>query len=195
MFDSKQTYEMIYEEARLLNIPMWVNYPGVTDKESEAFQARLLTCSTCAEEYEETKEIVSLVRDHWGSISKETLNLLGQDKRSNQLQNQRSLSRRHAVTVEEGWEDLKRRIPELAQLEKSWRHLQLLRRVSAVAACLVIGVFIWMAFPIYPRPEIAQESVPEQVAFFPKASIICQGPVGSIVGYIKTMKTVEERIT
>lgn len=134
--------------------------PYLTDEERKAFEAHLESCPECAREYEESKFIISLVKRYW-TVSEDTLALIG---KANQP------TKPH-VTVEEGWQDLKRRIPELAQLEKRRKYLQLFRWVRSVAACLVVGIFVWLVFSIYLQPEAIRESTNQQIAFASKPSV------------------------
>lgn len=132
---------------------------ALTAKERSAFANHLQNCQECTREYEESKFVIDLAREHW-QVSEDTLALI--EKANKQV--------KPRMAVKEGWEDLKHRIPELAQLEKHQERLQLFHKVGAVAACLVIGVLIFLAFS-YSTPKFAQESIPEQVVFAPKPSV------------------------
>ncbi|MBW7989231.1 MAG: hypothetical protein FVQ84_04335 [Planctomycetes bacterium] len=134
--------------------------PALTVKERLAFANHLQNCQECAREYEESKFVIDLAREHW-QVSKDTLALI---EKANKYVKPR-------MAVKEGWKDLKRRIPGLAQLENRRKRFRLFHRVGAVAACLSIGVSIFLAFSYYSKPEIAQELIPEQVAFAPKPSV------------------------
>ncbi len=132
----------------------------LTDEECKAFEEHLESCAECVREYEESRFVISLVKRYW-TVSEDTLALI---EKANQ-------STKARMTVEEGWEDLKRRIPELAQLENRQKRFRLFYRVGAVAACLFIGISIILTFSYYSKPKIAQELIPEQVVFAPKPSV------------------------
>jgi hypothetical protein len=159
------------KKAQLLMISVWVGDPGVTDQERESFKSHVIACPVCAWEYKETKEIMSLVRRHWGPMNKENRHLLQKRGYPIPVQGENSASSNRSMTVEEGWRDLLRRCPDLTQCEKRSKWLQLFGRVSAVTACMVVGLLTWLAFSIYSKIEIAQGPVQEQVASAQKPSI------------------------
>ncbi len=78
---------------------------------------------------------------------------------------------KHRMTAKEGWKDLLRRCPDLAVTVKHQKRQRLLHRVSAVAACLVIGVSIFLAFSIYSKPKIVPGPISQQVTLVPKPSV------------------------
>jgi len=133
--------------------------PALTGKERLAFANHLRNCQECAREYGESRFVIDLAREHW-QVSEDTLALI---EKANKYVKPR-------MTVEEAWQDLKSRIPEFAQFEKRQKRLQLFRRAGVVAACLVVGISIFLAFS-YSKPKFAQESIPEQVVFAPKPSV------------------------
>jgi len=133
--------------------------PALTVKERLDFANHMQNCQECAREYEESTFVIDVAREHW-QVSEDTLALI--EKADKYVEPR--------MTVKEGWEGLKRRIPELAQFEKRRKRLQLFRRVGAVAACFAIGISIFLALS-YSKPKFAQESIPEQVVFAPKPSI------------------------
>jgi len=164
-------YKMTCNEVRLLMVPVWVGDSGVTEKERQAFEAHLLICSICAEEYRETRKLMPLLEEYWGSISEGTLKLLEKAGYSSPEQSHISRPGKHHMTVEEGWENIKRRIPKLVHLERRYRLLQVLRRIGAAAACLLIGALIWLVFLAHSKPGVALESTAKQVTSSPKAPI------------------------
>jgi hypothetical protein len=135
------------------------NDPCLAGEERKAFEAHLKNCPDCARDYEESKFVICLVKRYW-RVSEDTLALI---EKANQLT-------KPQMTIEEGWEDLKRRIPELARFENRRKRFRLFRRVGAVAACLAIGISILLAFS-YSKQEIAQKPVAEQITSIPKPSI------------------------
>ncbi len=132
--------------------------PALTGTERLAFVNHLQNCQECAREYEESKFVIDLARENW-QVSEDTLAL---------IENANQPTKRH---VKEGWEELKHRISDSAQLEKRRNSLQLFRRVGAVAACLVVGISVFLAFSICSKPQVPQDSASGQVTLAPKPSI------------------------
>ncbi len=162
------------EEAQLLMMPVWANDPGVSQAEREAFEAHLLVCATCAEEYEETKWLMPLVKKYWGPISEGTRELLEEGDYSVAEQEATPPRRTRPMTVEESWEDLKRRSPSLAeacrrQEEKDKRH-RLFRRIGTAAAAASILVAVGIGWIVLqnrgnsqPGPDIVAIETPDKI--------------------------------
>jgi len=150
------------EEARLLMVPIWAKDTSVTEQEKNTFEAHITMCLACRSEYEETCQIMSIVKEHWGPTSEDTLELIEKAGQSYTPK----------MTVEEGWEDLCRRCPGLAETTERPKSLQLFLRIGAVAACLVIGILTWMIFSNYPKSLVLPtNSSSHQIASAPKSSV------------------------
>ena len=163
---------MSCEVAQLLMVPMWAGALGITDEEKQSFKAHLIACQACTEEYEETKRLMSLVKKHWGPISTETRQLLEQAGYEVVGPNIAPTHRNRPMTVEEGWQDLCRRCPDLAESTEKPKSLQPFLRIGAVAACLAIGILTWMVFSNYSKPQtLPQDFSSQQVASVPKSSV------------------------
>ncbi len=134
--------------------------PDLTDKQRIAFEEHLQKCQKCTEEYQESKFIIDLAKEHW-QISDDALALIEKAGKSDEPR----------MTVDEGWQDLLRRCPDLAQRVKRRKCLQLFRRISAVAACLVIGILTWITFSVHSTPQIVTKPASQQVVFATKASV------------------------
>ncbi|MHC4397913.1 MAG: FecR domain-containing protein [Planctomycetota bacterium] len=157
------------EEAQLLMVPIWAGTLGIADEEKQSFESHLTVCQACVKEYEETKRLMSFVKKHWGPVSTETRQLLEHAGYKVVEQNHVSTRRKRPMTVEEGWKDLCRRCPDLAESTEKPKSLQLFLRIGAVAACLVIGVLSWMVFSNYSKPQVLpQDSSSRQVASVPR---------------------------
>jgi hypothetical protein len=137
------------------------NDPDLTDQQSTDFQAHIESCPECSREYEESKFALELTRQH-RPISDETVSLTekaGQDYKTKMI-------------VEEGWKDLFRRNPDLAESTEKPKILQLFLRIGATAACLVIGVLSWMVFSNYSKPQaLPHNPASQQVASVTKPSV------------------------
>jgi len=105
------------------------NDPDLTDQQKIDFQEHIESCFECAMEYKESKFAIELAKQCW-PISDETVAAI---EKANRVYKPK-------MTVEEGWKDLCRRCPDLAESTKKPKILQLFLRIGAVAACLVIGI-------------------------------------------------------
>ena len=76
MSNFRKPFKMTCEEAQLLMVPMWAKMPGIISKEKMAFNAHVIVCPACSKEYKETKELMFLVKKHWGPVRTETRQLL-----------------------------------------------------------------------------------------------------------------------
>jgi len=136
------------------------NDPDMPEKRHLAFERHLENCPKCTKEYKESKFIIELVKQHW-KVSEETLELIEKAGRNYKPK----------MTVEEGWQDLCQRCPDLAESSKP-KSIQLFLHISAAAACLVIGVLTWLVFSNYSKQQIPpQNSSPEQVVSALKPSV------------------------
>ncbi len=135
--------------------------PALTAKERSAFANHLRDCQECAREYEESKFVIDLAREHL-QVSEDTLALI--EKAKKQV--------KPHMTVEEGWQDLCRCCPGLAESTEKLKHLQLFLRIGAVAASLVIGILTWMVISNFSKPHaLPQHSSTKQVESVPKPSV------------------------
>ena len=136
------------------------NDPDVTAEEHLAFEDHLHCCSECAKEYEESKRLFGLLKRYCS------------EKRENQvLSKDINRSYKYPMTVEEGWQDLCRRCPDLARNPKRQKYIRLFYKIGAGAACIAIGIFTWTTFSIYLKPQVAPKPTPQQIAFAPKPSV------------------------
>lgn len=152
---------MTCKQAQLTMALYMENDPCLTEQRREAFEKHLENCPKCVKEYQESKYVIGLVKQHW-EVSEDTIDLIIEAGKSYKPK----------MTVEEGWKDLCRRCPDLAENTEKPKSLQLFLRVGAVAACLVIGILTWMVFPNYSKPQtLPQDSSSQQVASVPEASV------------------------
>lgn len=120
-------------DARRLMAFMSDNDPDLSLEERESFKKHLRICPSCAAEYEEDKQLTVLLKQYW-SIK--------------QAREAHSISDKpyRPMTVGEGWEDLKRRCPSLAEACRRDERKRKLRRMVwrigslAAAACVLIAV-------------------------------------------------------
>ena len=86
--------------------------PDLAPDQRDALEAHLAVCRACAEEYEQDRRLVALLRPRW-LIGEDTKQLLPQG--GYEVQDGYACTKRwRPMTAAEGWEDLKRRCPSLA---------------------------------------------------------------------------------
>ena len=140
---------MTCEEAKDTSLLYIKGDPSLTPEQREAFEAHLLACPACAEEHEENRWLCDLLR-RYGTISESTEQLL--QNAGYEVEDDWGCRKQYRpMTVEEGWEDLKRRCPSLAEAcrrqERQKRRQKVLWRVGALAAaaCVLVAVGIgWL---------------------------------------------------
>ena len=123
------------------------NDPTLSREEREGFEQHLRICPSCAAEFEEDKHLTALLRRYW-PISEDTRKLLQSVGHDVEAQEELCTCDQpyRPMTVEEGWEDLKRRCPSLAEACRRDERKRKLRRMVwrignlAVAACILIAV-------------------------------------------------------
>jgi len=150
---------MSCDEAARLMACVAVNDPDLTAEEQADFAGHLIVCPACAEEYEESRATAELLKRH-GTISEGTRGLLA--RAGYAMLDQRSGVKRF-MTVQEGWEDLLQRCPDLAE---GWvretrrrRVSQMVRRMSQVAAMAACLAVVFTAVWLLPRGRGKSTSV------------------------------------
>jgi len=163
MNDSIDKQMTCYQAQRLVDLYI-ASDPSLSADKRNAFKTHLRNCQECEKKYRKAKWIVGLVKESWPY-----------DEENQAFLKRLSHPEQREQVIDECWEDLKRRIPELGRSgktsEKQRVYLPLVRRVSAAAACLAIGVFAWMVFSSYSKPKIVPEPVTKQIAPAPKPSV------------------------
>lgn len=147
------------KEAQIMLIPhIMGDLIEDTPRRYHELSSHLLSCPTCAEEYADIKEAIAFIKRNKAIFAKAL----------------RTPEEKKAVEQKEilhSWKCIEAKLDEFeaqGRKEKRARFHRLLIRVSAVAACLVIGVFTCMVFSIYSKQKIAPELVSDQAAFIPK---------------------------
>lgn len=143
-----------------VKIALYMENPqSLVEQRHRAFEKHLENCLKCLKKYQESK--YDLVKQHW-DISEDMLEFI---EKSGQ-------SYKPKMTAEEDWKDLCRRCPGLTENKEKPRSFQLFLGIGAVAACLVIGILIWMVFSNYSKTQtFSQESSSQQVASAAKLSV------------------------
>jgi len=101
--------------------------------------AHLQRCPACAEKCEETRWIIGLIRSN--------ADLFTRYNECAPSSMPETVAGSSHMTIEAGWEDLKRRVPDLARLEKRQKRLTVFRRLgsaAAIAASIAVAVTLGM---------------------------------------------------
>lgn len=136
---------MTCEEAQLLMSPYMVADPGLSQDQREAFEAHVTVCQACRREYEEDRELIALVREHWPWATQAAEKLL---ERAGTVALGRDGLTRVTVEGQERESGILRLAgpPGVRPVEhrRGWL-LARLGLAAAVAACIVAGAGIgWM---------------------------------------------------
>ncbi len=119
-------------DARRLMTLMSDDDPDLSLEERESFEQHPLICLSCAAEHEEGEQLTVMLRRYWSA--KKAREAVVPDKAY------------RPMTVEESWEDIKRRCPSLAEACRRDERKQQLRKVvwrigkMAAAACILIAI-------------------------------------------------------
>lgn len=147
-----ERHAMDCERAKVHIALMLADYPEITAGEQAAFRTHLEGCPECTREYEGKKWAIELLQGYWnqGEVgeSKPDADLL-EDCDAGQAASEMAAVEtappvRKSLTAKESWEDIKRRLPQLALAEKRFKRHRFMKRVAAVAACVVMAVSAWM---------------------------------------------------
>jgi len=151
---------MTCQQAQHLVDTYILNDPSLTVENRKGIEAHMQNCLKCAQEYEKAGLVMNLVKKYWSGKTENQLII----ERTDQPIECR-------MTAKEGWKDLLRRYPDLALTVKNQKRQRLLHRISAVAACFIIGTSIFLTFSIYSKTKIAPEPIPHQATLAPKTSV------------------------
>jgi hypothetical protein len=139
-------------------IPVWADDPGLADKEMDTFEAHLSSCPACAVEFEETKEILSNVKEQWGPVSKATDNILLKAGRLRPHRHQIISRPGCLAAVEDSRQDLLVQPAVVAAPAGGQNRRWFLNLLRATAACLAAGMLVWLAFSIHAATKPAGDS-------------------------------------
>ena len=127
-------------------------------------ESHLASCQICAEEYKSSEWAIRFIEQH-KAIFAEVLRTPEEKIAAEQEE------------IERSWRRIEARLDEHEAQQKEQKHAKfrrLLIKVSAVAACLIIGIAIFLAFSINSKQQVALKSASQQVAFAPKPSVMIE---------------------
>jgi len=149
------------EEAKILSVAHILGDLDPIPEQCRQLESHLAFCQVCAEEYKSSKWAIKFLDQH-KTIFAEVLRTPEEKKAAEQEEIQRS------------WKCIEARLDEFEaqrRKEKQATFHRLLVRVSAVAACLAIGIFSWVAFSIYSKQRLVLKLPTPQVALVLRPSV------------------------
>jgi len=151
------------KQAKILLAPHILGDLDNEPQRCRELQAHLHCCPDCAEMYEGFQEVIGFVRNHKAEFAQAFENVRAKERKKD-IVLARPVKNEHAAYMEKSSHVYKPKIAIKENVEKS-KSLQLFLRIGAVAACLVIGIFTWMVFSNYSKPQtLPQDSSSQQVA-------------------------------
>ena len=139
-----------------------------SDTDWNQVELHLQACPFCAEQCQQTRLLIELIRMERDVFTEQQVLLQNQEPKGK--------TSRSGMTTEEGWEDLKRRVPELAKPASRQKILQFPRRIAAVAASVaLIMALSWMIFS-NSRTQTSTTAVTDP--FLPTTLVQLVGPSG-----------------
>jgi ferric-dicitrate binding protein FerR (iron transport regulator) len=142
-------------EAQLLISPYVEGDPSLTVGVREAFEAHLLKCRQCGAEYQEARRIIAFMDENKAAFA-EALDAVEVEEQ---------------VDVERSWGRLEAKIKGIEAEKENRKQIKLSRllwKVSAAAACLVIGFSAWV---MLVNSRTIESPVPQQYTAVPVAAI------------------------
>ena len=152
-------------EAQLVMALYIIDHPSLTAEEREGFEAHLHVCPECAKDYKESSFAIAFFRRYWTTSN---------DIR--QFQEKKGINvkpKKRFMTVEEGWEDLKRRVPELARLDVKRKQRNRIRRIVKIAAIAASILLIFsLSWKYFSSQSSTSAMILSVVTFNPTAELI-----------------------
>lgn len=161
---SKSIEPMNCKEVRLF-IPLFVlGGQEMTLDEWFAVDDHIQSCSRCAKEYEETKFIVELVEHHRTDlINKGIFSGPVEDGIGRELTDEENL--------QEIWDKVERSEARRRRNRNVKQAKHFFKASAVISACLVIGLFAWLAFSVHSKPKTTPKAIIQQVSLAPKPSV------------------------
>lgn len=149
------------KEAQIISIGHIMGDLEFSFEQYQELEAHLASCQVCAEEYESSKWAIKYIEEHKAEFA-EALRTPEEKKAAEQEE------------IERSWKRMEAELDKLEAQERKEKQAKIRRvfvRVSAVAACLVIGILTWITFSIHSTPKIAPKLTPQQITSAPKPSV------------------------
>lgn len=149
------------KEAQIVSIGHIMEDLEFSSEQYQELEAHLASCQACTKEYESSKWAIKYIEEHKTEFT-EALRTPEEKKAAEQEE------------IERSWKRIEARLDDIEaqeRQEKQSKFRRLFVRVSAVAACLAIGIFAWITFSIHSTPENVHKPISQQVALAPKPSV------------------------
>lgn len=161
---SESVEPMNCKEVRLF-IPLFVlGGQEMTLDEWFAIDDHIQSCPRCAKEYEDTRFTIELIEhQRTDLINKGILSEPAKEDATRELTDEENL--------QEIWDRVKRSEARRRHNRNVKLAKHFLKASAAISACLVIGVFVWMAFSVHSKPKSTPKGIIQQVAHTPKPSV------------------------
>jgi len=153
------------KQAEILMMPHLMGHPEPGSNQYAQFEAHLVSCPACAEEYQETRETIAFINAHKADFARA---LEAIESKTDQQ-----------TTVEQGWRAIEAKL-DYIEAQRQKRKWAPIRRVAAVAACIMVAATLFLTFSKSPRAPI---STPAQVASdFSIELLYNSGPISVAAG-------------
>jgi len=132
------------KEAQILFAPRIMGDLEPVSVQYLQLEAHLLSCQACRERYEIRDQTIAFIEQH-KAIFAEALRTTEEKKATEKEE------------IELSWKRIEARLDELEvqeRKEKRAKFHRLIVRVSAIAACLVVGISTFLTYSIYSKPKI-----------------------------------------
>jgi ferric-dicitrate binding protein FerR (iron transport regulator) len=134
------------KQAEILMMPHLMGHPEPGQDQYAQFEAHLASCPLCADEYQETRETIAFINAHKADFARA---LEAIESRNEQQ-----------TTLEQGWRAIEAKLDHI-EAQRQKRKWATIRRVAAVAACVMVAATLLLTFSKSPKSPI---STPAQVA-------------------------------
>jgi hypothetical protein len=139
------------KESQLLMVPHILGDLDPGTIRCLELQAHLLSCQFCAEEYEGSKQTIEFIKAHKAEFA-EAFESLERQKAAEQQEIKRS------------WQAIQAKLAQIEAQEKQAKFHRFIVGVSAAAACIIIGISVWLTLL---NSKMFDKPTPEQVASVP----------------------------
>ncbi len=148
-------------KAQILSIPHIMGDLAPGSKQYQELEAHLAICRVCAQEYESSKETIEFIEGHKVEFAA-AFEAIDRRKASEQEELERS------------WQCIQAKLAKMEAEERKEKQAKLYRlfvKASCAAACIAIGISIFLAYSIHSKPKIVTKPSPQQLSFAPKPSV------------------------
>jgi len=143
------------KEAQLLIVPHIMGDLDTGSWQCHELEAHLLSCPVCAKEYENSKLVVEFIEER-KVLFAEALESIDKKRVAEQEE------------IERSWQAIQVKLAKIKAQEKQAHLRTTLWKLTAAAACVVIGISTWL---VLSNSKTLQKPNPQQIALAPTPSI------------------------